>query len=236
MDIHWHLCSSTRVPAKRLLPLLWKCQPSAGKRNMSLSNMGRSTIKHHVGGGGRGGGGGGGGGFLAEAPGGWADRIWRSALSALAFPAVPVLHCWGLLALDKLLSEGLAEIAVIGSFGASKSDGKQKHGRMEATLISSAFHSLIWLNDAEAQSKLSLDTDLTQTSTIRPETLQPVAFNFLSCVAKQHLNWCLFSHMYWTSAVFFFFFNNTNHSVTSSLATSDSNYCILELNELPSPD
>lgn len=135
MDIHWHLCSSTRVPAKRLLPLLWKCQLGAGKWNVNLSNMGRSTIKHHVGRGGRGGGG---GGFLAEAPGGWADRIWRSALSALAFPAVPVLHCWGLLALDKLLSEGLAEIAVIGSFGSSKSDGKPKHGRMEATLISSA--------------------------------------------------------------------------------------------------
>lgn len=78
------------------------------------------------------------GGFLAEAPGGWADRIWRSALSALAFPAVRVRHCRGLLALDKLLSEGLAEIAVIGSLGSSKSDEKQKHGRMEATLISFA--------------------------------------------------------------------------------------------------
>lgn len=175
------------------------------------------------------------GGFLAEAPGGWADRIWRSAL---AFPAVRVLHCWGLLAVDKLLSEGLAEITVIGSFGSSKSDEKQKHGRMEATHWSAslAFHSLIWLNDAEAEPKLSLDTDSTETSTIRPETLQPVAFNFLSCVANQHLNWCLiFTHVL-NLCSFFVFFCSTNHSVTSSLATSDSNYCILELNELPSPD
>lgn len=229
MDIHWHLCSSTRVPAKHLLPLLWKCQPGAGKWNVNLSNMGRSTIKHHVGGGGRGGGGG--GAFWPKPPVGGliASEGQRWLSQPCAFRTAGV--CWRLINCCQRGWQRSLWLAALAP--ANQMENKSTAGWKQHWSAPLAFHSLIWLNDAEAQPKLSLDTDLTRASTVRPETLQPVAFNFLPCVAKQHLDWCLiFTHV--LNLCSFFFTALT--TVTSSSATSGSNYCILELTELPSPD